>query len=53
MATTIFAANESQVLVNGKAIDGVRALSSPIRPTHIVRRSRWLDRSCSTRWQRC
>jgi len=26
MATTIFAANESQVLVNGKAIDGVRSL---------------------------
>lgn len=26
MATTIFAANESQVLVNGKAIDGVSAL---------------------------
>lgn len=26
MAATIFAANESQVLVNGKAVDGVRAL---------------------------
>jgi len=26
VATTIFAANESQVLLNGKAIDGVRAL---------------------------
>jgi hypothetical protein len=26
MATTIFAANESQVLVNGKAIEGVRAV---------------------------
>lgn len=26
MAVTIFAANESQVLLNGKAIDGVRAL---------------------------
>ena len=26
MAATIFAANESQVLVNGKAVDGVRSL---------------------------
>ena len=26
MATTIFAANESQILVNGKSIDGARAL---------------------------
>ena len=26
MAATIFAANESQVLINGKVIDGVRAL---------------------------